>query len=124
MLVGGSTRCIQVAAGANHSLLLTACGSVLSAGCNVYGQLGLGCKAGSNARPVFTPVGLPGGAKASAVSAGSDHSAAASYPDGKLFLWVRTRKEVTHSQCAPAVVCCCPALENREWLIFMQSAPG
>lgn len=91
MLVGGSTRCVQVAAGSHHSLILTACGVVLSAGSNVYGQLGLGFRSGSTPRPLFTPVGLPGNAKASAIAAGSDHSAAVSYPDRKLFLWVRSR---------------------------------
>lgn len=63
-------RVVQVELGSNHSLALTECGSVYSAGSSKYGQLGHG---NFETSVYFTKVeSLP--AKISSISAGGNHS--------------------------------------------------
>lgn len=69
---------VQVAAGYEQSLVLTATGRLYSFGGNLYGQLGRETNAGSEApNPVPAPVALPGaGGPVTQIAAGHDHSLA------------------------------------------------
>jgi alpha-tubulin suppressor-like RCC1 family protein len=79
-------RAVAVAAGRDHTVVLTACGTVLTAGCNGHGQLGTGCTTSS-----FTfvrPALPPGAQRIVAVAAGEGHTAAVA-ADGQIYLWGR-----------------------------------
>lgn len=77
------TSVTAVAAGGRHTLAVTRAGELLSWGYNFDGQLGDGTTANR-----LTPVRviLPGGAKAAAVAAGSNHSLAVT-TTGKVYAW-------------------------------------
>jgi alpha-tubulin suppressor-like RCC1 family protein len=81
----GSCRVVQAVAGAFHSVVLSACGAVRTAGHNAYGQLGHG-----DTTPRFWLSRVRGleGARVRAVAAGDDHSAAVS-AGGKVHVWGR-----------------------------------
>jgi alpha-tubulin suppressor-like RCC1 family protein len=80
------TRFVQVAAGANHSLALTAEGRVYAWGINDYGQLGDGTTT-NRATPVAVAAGsVPAGVRFVQVAAGLTHSLALA-ADGMLYAW-------------------------------------
>ena len=83
--LGGSvaSRVVAARAGRDHSLVLTACGAVLTAGCNNYGTLGTG---DTVSRASFTRV--PGLPRCRGVSSGESHAGAVGM-DGRLYLWGR-----------------------------------
>ena len=78
-------RAVAMAAGRDHTLVLTACGTVLTAGFNGHGQLGTGDTASSL---TFIRPALPGTERIVAVAAGEGHSAAVA-ADGTVFMWGR-----------------------------------
>ncbi len=83
-LGGGSvSRVTAVVAGRDHTLVLTACGAVLAAGCNNYGALGTGDTVGLNS---FTRV--PSLPRIAGIAAGESHSAAVA-ECGQLWMWGR-----------------------------------
>jgi alpha-tubulin suppressor-like RCC1 family protein len=84
--VPGGGRPIAVAAGAQHSLVLTSAGQVYAFGDNEDGQLGRIANAESaNPNPSPAPVGLPvGAAPVSAIAAGGSHSLVLS-ADGSVY---------------------------------------
>jgi alpha-tubulin suppressor-like RCC1 family protein len=82
---GGHSRAVAVAAGRDHSLVLTACGTVLCAGFNGHGQLGVGDTTSSS---TFMRPALPRGVRMVAIAAGEGHSAAVA-ADGVVYLWGR-----------------------------------
>ncbi|KAF2363211.1 Regulator of chromosome condensation RCC1 [Trinorchestia longiramus] len=79
-----SQRVSQAAAGANHSLLLTETGVVLSCGCSGAGQLGQG--PGVNFSPNFAPIVAPDDVTFVAIAAGHSHSAALT-SGGQVYVW-------------------------------------
>ena len=79
----GGVRATAVSAGDWHSLALGADGEVYAWGVNDNGQLGDGTHVARN-RPVA--VALPGGVRATAVSAGGEHSLALG-SDGNVYAW-------------------------------------
>ncbi|KAK3280606.1 hypothetical protein CYMTET_11558 [Cymbomonas tetramitiformis] len=81
----GKCRVVQAVAGGSHSLVVTACGEVRGAGCNAYGQLGLG---DTTQRRAFTPIPAAQKAGLWGLAAGDDHSAAVGI-DNKMYLWGR-----------------------------------
>jgi alpha-tubulin suppressor-like RCC1 family protein/formylglycine-generating enzyme required for sulfatase activity len=72
----GGRQVTQVAAGTNHSLLLTDDGTVFAFGQNTFGQLGLGTTASLAPVKVPTPIDVTnlGGRTITQISAGSSHS--------------------------------------------------
>ena len=89
-LPGQSGAIIQIAAGAQHSVALTASGQIYTFGRNIYGQLGTPTASGTNA-PSPTPslVALPGATGLVAqVSAGAGHTLAVT-SSGQLFVFGR-----------------------------------
>jgi alpha-tubulin suppressor-like RCC1 family protein len=77
---------VQIAAGAEHSLLLTSTGQLLSFGSNRFGQLGRLANAGSEApNPAPSPVSLPGAREPlPQISTGSEQSLALTATGGLL----------------------------------------
>jgi alpha-tubulin suppressor-like RCC1 family protein len=75
-LPAGSGPVVQVAAGAEHSLVLTASGRLYAFGDNRYGQLGSSANAGIDAaNPQPALVGLPAGSgPVVQIAAGAEHS--------------------------------------------------
>ena len=78
-----SSRVAAVVAGRDHTLVLTACGAVLAAGCNSYGCLGTGDTVGQT--NFVRVASLP---RITGIAAGESHSAAVA-ADGQVFLWGR-----------------------------------
>jgi hypothetical protein len=76
---------VLAAAGGNHSVVLTACGAVMTTGSNAYGQLGHG---DVRRRYAFERVESLRGTRLATVAVGEDHSGAVA-EDGRLFLWGR-----------------------------------
>jgi E3 ubiquitin-protein ligase HERC3 len=88
MCCGGGSRhgrVVAVAAGRDHTVVLTACGAVFCTGFNGHGQLGTGCTTGSF---LFVRPLLPREVRIVAVAAGEGHSAAIS-SKGVLYMWGR-----------------------------------
>jgi alpha-tubulin suppressor-like RCC1 family protein len=74
-LPGASAGTVAIAAGASHSLALTANGQLFAFGYNRYGQLGNATNTNTgNPNPTPTLVGLPGTPGLAAIGAGSDQS--------------------------------------------------
>lgn len=82
---GSTCRVVLAAAGGNHSVVLTACGAVMTTGSNAYGQLGHG---DVRRRYAFERVESLRGTRLATVAVGEDHSGAVA-EDGRLFLWGR-----------------------------------
>ena len=82
---GSTCRVAHAAAGGNHSVVLTACGAVMTTGSNAYGQLGLG---DVRRRYAFERVESLRGTRLATIAVGEDHSGAVA-EDGRLFLWGR-----------------------------------
>jgi alpha-tubulin suppressor-like RCC1 family protein len=91
-LPGATGAIVQVAAGARHSLVLTATGQLYSFGENRYGQLGTATGSGSEAaNPTPTLVGLPPVAgQATAIAAGATDSLVLT-DTGKLYAFGENR---------------------------------
>ncbi|GFR49162.1 hypothetical protein Agub_g11183, partial [Astrephomene gubernaculifera] len=85
--LAGDHRVVRLAAGANHSLLLSGSGAVLAAGQGSFGALGLGeGRLENRSTPVPVPLLLPLGIVQ--VAAGENHSAALA-ADGRVLTWGR-----------------------------------
>jgi len=82
----GRCKAVQVAAGGSHSMILTSCGAVFTAGANAYGQLGT--EQMERLSAVFTQVHALAGMRVAAVSAGTEHSGAIT-DSGDVYLWGR-----------------------------------
>ena len=68
---------MSVTAGERYSCAVLNTGQVACWGSNFYGQLGSATNSGTDAaNPVPSPVGLPAGTSAVAVTAGGDHTCA------------------------------------------------
>ena len=86
-LCGDMCRAIHAAAGNHHSVVLTACGAVMTSGCNAHGQLGHGRRFD---KYVFTRVESLRSKRVSTVAAGHDNSAAVGSTSGRrLYTWGR-----------------------------------
>lgn len=81
-------RVVDVQGGADFTVALTSKGQVLTWGSNGYGQLGDGSRL---ARTTPREVKLPGGAKAAAVAAGTDHVLVLTR-DGRVVAWGRNHR--------------------------------
>lgn len=81
-------RVVDVQGGANFTVALTSKGKVLTWGGNEHGQLGDGSRV---ARTTPRIVRLPGGAKAAAVAAGTDHVVVLTR-DGQVVAWGRNHR--------------------------------
>ncbi len=80
--VPGLTGVVAVAGGSEHMVVLTSSGTVLTAGTNKRGMLGLG--EGVLGSSAFTTV--PGLSKVVEINAGADYSSART-SEGKVFMW-------------------------------------
>ncbi|RZK61278.1 MAG: RCC1 repeat-containing protein, partial [Hymenobacter sp.] len=81
-----STRYVQVAAGGDYSLGLTAEGTLYGWGHNIYGELGTGTIDAASAPVAVSQGAIPAGTRFVQVAAGTQHSLALA-ADGTLYAW-------------------------------------
>ena len=80
---------VQIAAGANHNMVLTSDGTVYTWGWNYHGQLGNNTKTNSNTIVAVQTIGTPiAGKKIVKIAAGQGHSLALT-DDGMVYTWGR-----------------------------------
>ena len=80
---------VQIAAGANHNMVLTSDGAVYTWGWNYHGQLGNNTKTNSNTIVAVQTIGTPiAGKKIVKIAAGQGHSLALT-DDGMVYAWGR-----------------------------------
>ena len=80
---------VQIAAGANHNMVLTSDGTVYTWGWNYHGQLGNNTKTNSNTIVAVQTIGTPiAGKKIVKIAAGQGHSLALT-DDGMVYAWGR-----------------------------------
>ena len=80
---------VQIAAGANHNMVLTSDGAVYTWGWNYHGQLGNNTKTNSNTIVAVQTIGTPiAGKKIVKIAAGQGHSLALT-DDGMVYTWGR-----------------------------------
>ena len=80
---------VQIAAGANHNMVLTSNGTVYAWGWNYHGQLGNNTKTNSNTIVAVQTIGTPlAGKKIVKIAAGQGHSLALT-DDGRVYTWGR-----------------------------------
>ena len=80
---------VQIAAGANHNMVLTSGGTVYAWGWNYHGQLGNNTKTNSNTIVAVQTIGTPlAGKKIVKIAAGQGHSLALT-DDGRVYTWGR-----------------------------------
>ena len=80
---------VQIAAGANHNMVLTSDGTVYAWGWNYHGQLGNNTKTNSNTIVAVQTIGTPlAGKKIVKIAAGQGHSLALT-DDGRVYTWGR-----------------------------------
>ena len=80
---------VQIAAGANHNMVLTSDGTVYAWGWNYHGQLGNNTKTNSNTIVAVQTIGTPlAGKKIVKIAAGQGHSLALT-DDGMVYTWGR-----------------------------------